>query len=84
MTAASSDFTMRPGPTNSIVDVPGVRVGHCTRDEPGWLTGVTVVVAPPGGAVEIEVDAIENWATEEAAKHGFTEAAHAIDSAEPH
>ncbi|GAA6526959.1 P1 family peptidase [Intrasporangium sp. DVR] len=41
----------RPGPTNSVVDVAGIRVGHCTRDEPGWLTGVTVVVAPPGGAV---------------------------------
>ena len=40
----------RPGPTNSITDVAGVLVGHCTRDEPGWLTGVTVVVAPPGGA----------------------------------
>jgi putative pantetheine hydrolase len=41
----------RAGPTNSIVDVAGLRVGHCTRDEPGWLTGVTVVLAPPGGAV---------------------------------
>ncbi|MEW1955360.1 P1 family peptidase [Terrabacter sp. NPDC080008] len=40
-----------PGPTNSLVDVAGLRVGHCTRDEPGWLTGVTVVVAPEGGAV---------------------------------
>lgn len=41
----------RPGPTNSLVDVAGLRVGHCTRDEPGWLTGVTVVLAPDGGAV---------------------------------
>ena len=40
-----------PGPTNSLVDVTGLRVGHCTRDEPGWLTGVTVVVAPDGGVV---------------------------------
>ncbi|MGW5237564.1 P1 family peptidase [Monashia sp. NPDC004114] len=40
-----------PGPTNSLVDIAGIRVGHCTRDERGWLTGVTVVVAPPGGAV---------------------------------
>jgi putative pantetheine hydrolase len=44
-------MTTLPGPTNSIVDVPGIRVGHCTRDEPGWLTGVTVVVPPPEGAV---------------------------------
>ena len=42
---------LRPGPTNSIVDVAGLRVGHHTRDEPGWLTGVTVVVTPEGGAV---------------------------------
>lgn len=42
---------LRPGPTNSLVDVAGLRVGHCTRDEPGWLTGVTVVLVPEGGAV---------------------------------
>jgi putative pantetheine hydrolase len=40
-----------PGPTNSLTDVAGLRVGHCTRDEPGWLTGATVVVAPEGGVV---------------------------------
>ncbi|WP_270886775.1 P1 family peptidase [Pedococcus sp. 5OH_020] len=40
-----------PGPTNSLTDVPGVRVGHATRREPGWLTGTTVVVAPGAGAV---------------------------------
>jgi putative pantetheine hydrolase len=44
-------FVAAPGPTNSLVDVTGLRVGHCTRDEPGWLTGVTVVVAPEGGVV---------------------------------
>jgi putative pantetheine hydrolase len=43
--------TDRPGPTNSLVDVGGLRVGHATRDEPGWLTGTTVVLTPPGGAV---------------------------------
>ncbi|EWT02663.1 hydrolase [Intrasporangium oryzae NRRL B-24470] len=42
---------MRPGTTNTLVDVAGLRVGHATRDAPGWLTGVTVVVAPPGGVV---------------------------------
>ncbi|MDN5763327.1 MAG: P1 family peptidase [Microlunatus sp.] len=42
---------MRPGPANSLTDVAGLRVGHCTRDEPGWLTGTTVVLAPPGGMV---------------------------------
>jgi L-aminopeptidase/D-esterase-like protein len=42
---------VHPGPTNTLTDVPGIRVGHCTRTEPGWLTGTTVVVAPDAGAV---------------------------------
>lgn len=42
---------MSPGPTNSILDVAGFRVGHTTLDRAGWLTGCTVVVAPDGGAV---------------------------------
>ena len=39
----------------SITDVPGVRVGHATRVGGGWLTGVTVVLPPPGtiGAVDV-------------------------------
>ena len=48
---SAAPFVVAPGPTNSLVDVAGLRVGHCTRDEPGWLTGVTVVLAPDGGAV---------------------------------
>lgn len=40
-----------PGPTNSVVDVPGIRVGHHQRIGDGWLTGTTVVLAPDGGAV---------------------------------
>lgn len=46
---------MRPGPHNAITDVDGVRVGHATRDEPGWLTGVTVVVPPPGTVAGVDV-----------------------------
>jgi L-aminopeptidase/D-esterase-like protein len=42
---------MSPGSTNSIADVAGIRVGHATLDQPGWLTGCTVVLAPEGGAV---------------------------------
>ena len=42
---------MRPGPTNSLTDVAGLRVGHATRREEGWLTGCTVVLAPEAGAV---------------------------------
>ncbi len=44
-------MTAGPGATNSLVDVAGLRVGHTSLGEPGWLTGVTVVVAPEGGAV---------------------------------
>ena len=38
------------GPANSLTDVRGLRVGHATLDGDGWLTGVTVVLTPPGGA----------------------------------
>ena len=34
------------GKRNLITDVPGVRVGHCTVDEGGCRTGVTVVLPP--------------------------------------
>jgi putative pantetheine hydrolase len=40
-----------PGPRNAITDVPGLRVGHATLAGDGRLTGTTVVLAPPGGAV---------------------------------
>lgn len=39
------------GPTNSLLDVPGIRVGQAQRRGDGWLTGVTVVLPPPEGAV---------------------------------
>jgi L-aminopeptidase/D-esterase-like protein len=39
------------GPTNSLVDVSGLRVGHHQRVGDGWLTGTTVVLAAPEGAV---------------------------------
>lgn len=44
-----------PGPVGGLTDVAGLRVGHATRREPGWLTGVTVVLPPPGtlGAVDV-------------------------------
>jgi putative pantetheine hydrolase len=43
------------GPTNSIVDVEGLEVGHCTRREPPYLTGVTVVVAREGAIGGVDV-----------------------------
>ncbi len=44
-------MTGRLGATNSLVDVAGLRVGHAERRGDGWLTGTTVVLAPPGGVV---------------------------------
>lgn len=38
------------GPTNTLTDVPGIRVGHAQRIGEGWLSGTTVVLAPSGGA----------------------------------
>lgn len=42
--------SMTPGSRNAITDVEGVRVGHCTVDDPecGVHTGVTVVIPGPG------------------------------------
>ncbi|MGD9484119.1 P1 family peptidase [Streptomyces sp. TRM70308] len=37
--------------TDTLAAVPGMRVGHAQRAGDGWLTGTTVVLAPPGGAV---------------------------------
>lgn len=41
----------RSGPTNTLVDVTGVRVGHHTATDEGWLTGTTVVLLGDDGAV---------------------------------
>lgn len=40
----------------SITDVVGVRVGHVQEHADGWLTGVTVVLPPPGtvGSVDVQ------------------------------
>jgi len=43
--------TGRPGAANALTDVGGLRVGHADRSGDGWLTGVSVVLAPEGGAV---------------------------------
>lgn len=44
-------MSLRPGPTDTITDVPGVRVGHHDRMGDGWLTGTTVVRFADDGAV---------------------------------
>jgi putative pantetheine hydrolase len=41
---------IRTGPTNTLTDVAGIRVGHADRIGDGWLSGTTIVLAPEGGA----------------------------------
>ncbi|MCT9092004.1 P1 family peptidase [Streptomyces sp. ASQP_92] len=36
---------------NTLTDIPGLRVGHAAVPGPNALSGTTVVLAPPGGAV---------------------------------
>jgi L-aminopeptidase/D-esterase-like protein len=44
------------GHHNAITDVPGIRVGHARLDEPGALTGTTVVLpGGPGALAAVEV-----------------------------
>ncbi|CAG7646958.1 P1 family peptidase [Actinacidiphila bryophytorum] len=45
------DDQVRRGAADALTDVAGLRVGHAGKAGGGWLTGVTVVLAPPGGAV---------------------------------
>jgi L-aminopeptidase/D-esterase-like protein len=40
---------MLTGPSNSLLDLAGLRVGQHTHIGDGWLSGVTVVLAPDGG-----------------------------------
>jgi L-aminopeptidase/D-esterase-like protein len=37
-----------PGPTNSLTDVPGLKVGHFTRADSGYRTGTTVIRTEQG------------------------------------
>ena len=45
----------RPGPTNTLTDVPGLSVGHETREGDGYRTGTTVVVALEGATASVDV-----------------------------
>jgi L-aminopeptidase/D-esterase-like protein len=42
---------IEPGPTNSLHDVAGLRVGHAHRVGDGWLTGTTCVLTGHDGAI---------------------------------
>ncbi len=42
-------------PHDDLTDVAGIRVGHATRNEPGWATGCTVVVPDPSCICGVDV-----------------------------
>lgn len=45
----------RPGPTNSIIDVPGIEVGQYQQRKDGYLTGTTVLYAPDRAVAGVDV-----------------------------
>lgn len=53
----SGTVTAGTAPSNhgSITDVPGIRVGQAQRRGEGWLTGVSVVIPPPGTIGSVDV-----------------------------
>lgn len=65
--------TPERGETNSLCDVPGLKVGHASRRGDGWLTGTTVVLPehPEGAVTGVDVrgggpgtretDALDPW-----------------------
>lgn len=48
LAAAAGASAQRPGPSNTITDVPGIKVGHETRIGGGYRTGTTVVLTERG------------------------------------
>ena len=69
------------GPTNSIADVTGIRVGHASRVADGWLTGSTVVLAPEIGmpaAVDIRGGGTATRETAALDPMGVVERIHAV------
>jgi L-aminopeptidase/D-esterase-like protein len=54
--AGGVDGTPEPVPRwGRLSDVPGVHVGHAQRVGEGWLSGVTVVLPPPGTVGSVDV-----------------------------
>lgn len=71
---------LAPGRHNALTDVEGVEVGHATRDEPPWLTGVTVVLVPDGavGAVDVRGAAPATRETDLLALENLVDEVHAV------
>ncbi|HTW99781.1 MAG TPA: P1 family peptidase [Acidimicrobiales bacterium] len=71
---------VRPGAHNALTDVAGIEVGHCTRNEAPWLTGVTVVLARAGavGAVDVRGGAPATRETDLLRPENLVEEVHAV------
>ncbi|MGB3827260.1 MAG: P1 family peptidase [Ornithinimicrobium sp.] len=70
-----------PGVTNSLVDVPGIRVGQYQRVGDGWLTGTTVVLTDERGAVggvDVRGGGPGTRETDVLAPHNLIERVHAV------
>lgn len=48
---------LKPGPLNSITDVAGIQVGHCTLSKGSIQTGVTVVLPPSPNLFQFKIPA---------------------------
>ncbi|MGH9067238.1 MAG: P1 family peptidase, partial [Acidimicrobiales bacterium] len=71
----------RCGPTNSLHDVAGLRVGHHHAVGGGWLTGTTVVVGPDQGmtgGVDVRGGGPGTHETDALGLTTATEAVHAV------
>lgn len=55
MATALPAHAQHPGPTNSLVDVAGIEVGHYQRIGDGYRTGTTVVLTPDGATASYNV-----------------------------
>lgn len=42
-------------PQGTLLDCPGIRIGHHTRESSTWRTGTTVVLLPPGAIGGVDV-----------------------------
>ncbi len=53
--APAAACAQNPGPSNTITDVPGIKVGHYSRTGEGYLTGTTVVLTETGATASVNV-----------------------------
>lgn len=55
LTAAAPASAQSPGSSNTITDVPGIRVGQVSRTGDGYRTGTTVVLTEDGATTGVSI-----------------------------